>query len=228
MNPRDEFFFLLEQEERAREHLYAEKNPLKEKLEEEYFRQYPRRKKAPSVAKLLALLGDTGQQIAEQVNDQQNLEFNKFTELKRKLTQDRLVYANLIDLAPSKHRTKYREVCETSYGSQGFGARSYARSKAKLLEVEARYFGLRAEVDEHIHKYETMTPRGTRKRSYATYTVYVYAEPSELKILEHKSMPLRETVKFLWSTGVNPRVYMPFLPHGYEKSQGLDLFGGEL
>jgi hypothetical protein len=28
--------------------------------------------------------------------------------------------------------------------------------------------------------------------------------------------------------GVNPRVYMPFLPHGIEQQLGLDYFGNDL
>jgi len=38
---------------------------------------------------------------------------------------------------------------------------------------------------------------------------------------------LREQVRLCWKRGVNPRVYSPFLPHGYEQSVGLDYFGGE-
>lgn len=40
--------------------------------------------------------------------------------------------------------------------------------------------------------------------------------------------PLREQVRLAWKRGVNPRVYNPFLPHGYEEQAGIDYFGRDL
>lgn len=40
--------------------------------------------------------------------------------------------------------------------------------------------------------------------------------------------PLPEFVRKCWSLGVNPRVYMPLLPHGYEEEHGFDQFGKSL
>lgn len=35
-----------------------------------------------------------------------------------------------------------------------------------------------------------------------------------------------ETVRRCWKLSANPRVFFPFLPHGFEERQGLDFFGG--
>jgi hypothetical protein len=61
------------------------------------------------------------------------------------------------------------------------------------------------------------------------YEVWVsVAEDLDIEVLRLKpDIPLRETVRLCWKRGVNPRVYMPFLPHGYEEQEGLDRFGGE-
>lgn len=40
--------------------------------------------------------------------------------------------------------------------------------------------------------------------------------------------PLREQVRRCWARGVNPRVYLPGLPHGYEERNGFDFQGREV
>jgi hypothetical protein len=40
-------------------------------------------------------------------------------------------------------------------------------------------------------------------------------------------VPFREWVRLCWKLGVNPRVFNPYLPHGYEEREGLDFFGGD-
>jgi len=38
---------------------------------------------------------------------------------------------------------------------------------------------------------------------------------------------LKERVRRCWKNGLNPRVFHPFLPHGYEEKNSLDYFGNE-
>ena len=47
-------------------------------------------------------------------------------------------------------------------------------------------------------------------------------------VLLHELPLLREQVRRSWARGVNPRVFNPFLPHGYEEQEGIDYFGRDL
>ena len=86
--------------------------------------------------------------------------------------------------------------------------------------------GLAAEVHELERHYIPSRYGGTDS---ATYGVLIDTTPIGWEILKRKpAVPLRETVRLCWKRGVNPRVSMPFLPHGYEESVGLDYFGGEV
>ncbi len=60
-----------------------------------------------------------------------------------------------------------------------------------------------------------------------TFEVRVNVVPEDLPILKHKdlSVPLVDWVQACWKRGVNPRVYDPFLPHGFEQRHGLDFHG---
>jgi hypothetical protein len=56
------------------------------------------------------------------------------------------------------------------------------------------------------------------------------ASELDAEIVKHRyeEMPLRDWVKHCWSTGVNPRVYQPFLPYDYEAREGIDYQGKDI
>ena len=55
------------------------------------------------------------------------------------------------------------------------------------------------------------------------------ADAVDAEILRRCPPPtLREQVRRSWARGVNPRVFNPFLPHGYEEQVGIDFFGRDL
>ncbi len=68
------------------------------------------------------------------------------------------------------------------------------------------------------------------RKGPGSYDLWVGVEEQlDLEILKRQPVgwTLREWVKQCWSRGLNPRVYQPFLPWGYEESVGMDQFGRE-
>lgn len=119
----------------------------------------------------------------------------------------------------------FTSVWSSTYNSQGFGALKYAKNNAEQYADLARYHDIACDV------------RLTNERSeptygvhHGTYEVRVGVESEiDLEILRRKPGPtLREWVRMCWQRGVNPRVYNPFLPHGYEEQNGLDYHGNDL
>ena len=119
----------------------------------------------------------------------------------------------------------FYEVDSGRYSTQGYGACKYARDNAEREADKARLHGLGAEVHELSSKYYP----GIYGGQHASYGVLIDTTPLGYEILKRKpELPLREYVRRCWKRGVNPRVMMPFLPHGYEEQVGLDYFGGEI
>lgn len=140
--------------------------------------------------------------------DRQGVARRRVDELLRALAQE-------AEVTPGSEWLVVDEAWASSYGSQGLGAAAYARGAMELAADAARAAGVEVEVrlvdDEE------------------TYRVLArVAEQVDVEILKRKALPLREQVRMCWKRGVNPRVYNPFLPHGYEERAGLDFFGGEV
>ena len=124
----------------------------------------------------------------------------------------------------------FYEVDSGRYSTQGYGACKYARDNAEREADKARLHGLGAEVHELAHlRISTSSPGWGGSIDIRTYGVLIDTTPLGYEILKRKpELPLREYVRRCWKRGVNPRVMMPFLPHGYEEQVGLDYFGGEI
>lgn len=122
----------------------------------------------------------------------------------------------------------YQTVYGSSYATQGFGATSYARGRAKLHELEARLLGVEARVTERPR--ETVEALGRRRALLPDFLVEVkVAEPVDVEILRRQpAADLRDMLKACWGMGLNPRVYLPGLPHGIEQRMGLDYQGREI
>lgn len=105
------------------------------------------------------------------------------------------------------------------WSTQGYGALKYARDAAQAKLDAAKLFGVEGE----ICLVDTgSTPDGC---AYGTYVVWLQTTELGLEILKRKRISLAERVRQSWARGCQPRVNMPFLPHGYEQSVGLDFFG---
>lgn len=119
-----------------------------------------------------------------------------------------------------------------SYSSQGPGAENYARNSAEASADVARFHGVEVEVRRvegpPYPSYDWMG-RPYTYRSVHFEVLAAVAGEVDVEILRRlRGLPLREQVRLCWKRGVNPRVYNPFLPHGYEEKVGLDYFGGEV
>jgi len=142
----------------------------------------------------------------------------------------RLVERGVVPLAGDK-RVEFAAVYDSTYRSQGYGARHYAQGSAKLKALEATCHGIKHEITEETRTFEAIVSYGgrTERTTSSTFRVFVFVQDEfDVEILKDcPKLDLRSAVKACWGAGVNPRVYNPFLPHGYEESVGLDYFGGE-
>jgi len=118
--------------------------------------------------------------------------------------------------------TLYASTGTWVYSSQGFGAPAYAANAAQMHADKLLFYG----IPSHIQK----IPRGRDQWGIeqGDFWVWAQADGRTCEVIRRKSsLPLREWVKSCWKRGVNPRVYQPFLPTGYEESVGLDYFGND-
>lgn len=113
-----------------------------------------------------------------------------------------------------------RCVSESSYSSQGYGARKYA-------EVEAGWLIANCPVPARILTDDMHWESGGRHHYLARFKVMVETDELGIEMLLRRPVSLREWVSYTWKNGANPRVYNPWLKDGYEESVGLDYFGGE-
>jgi len=101
-----------------------------------------------------------------------------------------------------------------AYRSQGYGAEKYTRHAAQQVVDDLEHLGLSGEI--------IPTQDGG-------FDVVALLEDAELDVEIFRFAPnisLDEWVRRCWKAQCNPRVYSPFLPHGYEEKNGLDFFGG--
>lgn len=132
--------------------------------------------------------------------------------------------AEVTEVPTSDEMIEISRVSGGMWHTQGYGANRYAMGSALSDADKAEYHGLRTEV-RTIEK-EKADRWGI---SYETYGVYANTTQAGLALLDYKeSPPLREQVRLSWKRGTNPRVNMPFLPHGYEEQEGIDYFGNDL
>jgi len=136
--------------------------------------------------------------------------------------QARLVaLAEHTSIEPGESRVVWEHWAST-WSTQGWGAEAYARGAAEGDADKARYYDVPVEV------VRVSEPFTTGRGAHVKYQVKCAVSELGAEVLKRRSGPsLREWVRLCWKRGVNPRVYSPFLPAGYEERVGLDYFGGE-
>lgn len=122
--------------------------------------------------------------------------------------------------------------------TQGLGAYKYTKERATRFSERLGRLGIVSEIYAHMHKTGEEIPLserpyigGTMGSCYLSVHYWIDDEDLDPFIIEHTSYgyeELVETVRKCWARGVNPRVYFPFLPHGYEAQHGLDYFGNKV
>lgn len=111
-------------------------------------------------------------------------------------------------------QTSVATVLTYSYGSQGGGADRYARGAAQAI------------ADRYLAAGVLAVAVNT---SNEMWEVLAHCDKDTKVIVDRRpGLPLREVIRRHWARGVNPRVYYPLLPHGYEEEVGIDCFGHDL
>ena len=120
-------------------------------------------------------------------------------------------------------------VCD-SHATQGMGSRAYTRAEGvrwaepflvRGIPVELAWQPVPADVARACYA----RPWGAPSPSLH---VNVRCEPWVASCVTQKpGDSLEDYVRKAWARGINPRVALPFLPHGFEESHGLDFFGGK-
>lgn len=124
---------------------------------------------------------------------------------------------------------------KTLYGSTYASASTspaYAQSLAWLLACKIKVHGLPVEV-RRIEPETVVNPFKSKHLTFFTvakpadFEVWASVQSDlDLDILHHKScFAFPDEVRFILASGANPRVIIPFLPHGSEASWGIDNFG---
>ncbi len=150
---------------------------------------------------------------------------------RRKEALDAQISALVPELAvrPGEHKRVVLDVWVSSFSTQGYGAGMYAKAKAELIAEEAAGHGIETEV---IPKKDESPPIPGVPRSNdpVAYQAVAYVkDESDAWLLGLKPLwDLREAVKRAWAKGVNPRVFNPYIPHGFEQENGLDYQGNDL
>lgn len=159
--------------------------------------------KLPDAATQLALLYRTH---AEQGR-------NPFRDQVRELQAYRALVAAECVIRPSERSWYYRDSYIDSYNTQP-AAEKYARVRLELYAAELGAAGVRHETKRHD------------SNGLPYFVLYAFVEEADVAILKARDgLPLPELVRLAWEKGVNPRVYWPSLPFGFEQRHGFDQFG---
>ncbi|UBF29841.1 hypothetical protein K9N68_37155 (plasmid) [Kovacikia minuta CCNUW1] len=168
--------------------------------------------------KVYELLGEEAFEIAEPFKSRATEAMNSIEILIKSLQEENVLLAKNIPLESSGDEwVEYGSVSTDTYASQGFGAIKYALGAAQRMELKAKYNGLETRIDK--------IDRGRCKQygvQYADFKVMIRGSETDVTVLKYKEgVSLKEKVRWMWKNGINPRVYYPFLPHGYEESNGI-------
>lgn len=142
--------------------------------------------------------------------------FHDHWDKKIEAIEDQLILsAETIKLTNAEEFNLYDIVSSSNYSTQGFGAEKYALASAESKLGKAAFYGICGDIIPKVGK------------GYTDYEVYLRLNREQMEAFRRKPMePLSEGVRMCWKRGVNPRVYWPFLSHGFEEENNLDYFGG--
>lgn len=136
--------------------------------------------------------------------------------------------AEQIKLEPSQTVwTRWYSTNSGNHRSMGWSACRYARQDAQSRVDIAVANGLEAHIRVWTERWEGTGFNGQPTTCSLThYEVWSPVDELGAEVLALKpDIDLVERVRLCWKRGINPRVSMPFLPHGFEEQHGLDFFG---
>jgi len=138
--------------------------------------------------------------------------------------------AGSTQLRAGEGRSVMHTVSRSTYASQGYGADTYARNAAESYREERESC---LTDDERAAGIRVVVERGEVTKNYPG----IPASPSEYVVVlvgvsgtrdgqilrrRRDTRTLVDWVAACWRRGVNPRVYNPFLPHGFEERHGIN------
>lgn len=190
----------------------------------EFKRRHPKRKTPGSWPSGLDV--EVAQEIGKPIRDAWTPRAEEWSAELKRLEELRNELAAALTPQPGAARLLFDTIYESTYSTQGWGAGTYAKNAAESRADIARFHGLTVEVVPVSRTLET----GTRSYTVRHVEVYVHVQDeTDLTILRHApGLSLREQVRLCWKRGANPRVFNPYLPHGYEESVGIDYQGRDL
>jgi len=196
-----------------------------------YKGHYPRRRKI-TPERVCDDLPEESEAIIQKHKAEYDEWIAKHREKIKNVKEQLQVLANKVELKPSeKVWTLYYTARSTHYGSVGFSCVQYAKSVSDAKVDKATKYGIPAHVVT-ISKPRKEQPYYASKGWVVPdvrFQVWVALDEVGCAILERKEdVSLREWVRLCWKRGVNPRVYAPMLPAGYEDKHDLDYFGNDL
>lgn len=191
-------------------------------------RVYPKRK--IDLVKAFELVKDRAD--FEELRDRTAAQLDALEKKRTRLNEEIDCFAPGAELRSRTGRWLAADVVRSGdYHTQGFGATRYAEGAAVLRATGAIPYCEAVVWRESERIDYGATPNCFRGESHSTtFVVCVRVdEEVDLEVLKHRPAPtLREQVRGCWASGVNPRVYLPFLPHGYEERVGIDYQGREV
>lgn len=202
--------------------LYKEtKNPsiikAQERLDQDlivaWMRAFPRKKKVPKLDKLREWEGY--KPLFEKASESFREQKAKVKAKKEKI-QEQILNLGIKPL-PGDKEVEFAYTKSSMYSTQGWGADSYAKNRIDLDADDVRYHNIPFRIDQE------KSPSGN-----TTYRLIISVEDETLDTLLLKMLPgptLVDAVRMCWARGANPRVYWPFLPHGFEEKHGMDRWG---
>jgi len=123
--------------------------------------------------------------------------------------------AKRLKIQSGEKRYLIKVVFDSTYHTQGFGMVKYAESNAELYASKARYYKVQnVKVKRKDNRFEVSA---------------CFKSVLDKRIFEYKpDIPIKEWIAECWKRGVNPRVYIPYLPADLEEKLGLDYYGNNV
>jgi len=156
--------------------------------------------------------------------------YQRFKTARESLEADLRDLAEHVPLRAGAHRVSVADYWSSTHRSTGRGA-DYARAGATIAAEGLKGRGVEVSVESYQYEeFDQERMRFARETGPDGFRVVALVEAEvDGEVLKRlPGVPLREWVRLCWKLGANPRVYNPYLPHGYEEKNGLDFFGNEL
>lgn len=169
-------------------------------------------------------IGWPSDKLKEDVYSIGKLISSRYEKRKKRLKDQKKEYGYRAEIRKSDTPQLMYQYYSSTYASTNNG-KHYAIGAANVFKELLEQRGFTAEIVENELDYSSRLHQSYR------YDLMVFVEtPMDVEIIKYHPMhiPLDEEVRLMWKYGVNPRVFNPYLPYGFEARHGLDYFGNRI